>query len=104
MSMMSDSIADSAKTIRASWTSTSASRDGGERPLLAHDGFDDLEVAGAAIGPERRFVAVALRTRERTDGLQVRRAAVGRIVRSAGARNPGQLRLDRERFGQRRHL
>src|SRR6266850_2472589 len=105
MSMISDSIADIAKMKRATWTSTSAPWDRGQRPLLPHDGFDDLVGAGILPGREFGFVfSEALGGRERAHRLQVGRAAVQRVVRPARSRNARQLRVDGDRFRQRRHF
>src|SRR5258708_7232862 len=105
MSMTSDSTADIAKMKRATWTSTSAPWDRGQRPLLPHDGFDDL--VRASIRPARQLRLVlskALWLRERAHRVEVGRAAVQRVVRPARSRNARQLRVDGHRFRQRRHF
>src|SRR5258705_6456818 len=99
MSMISDSIAHIAKANRATWTSTSAPWDRGQRPLLTQDGFDDLVRAGRLGARELRFVVPeALGFRERAHRLQVGRAAVQRVVRPPRSRNARQLRVDGHRF------
>src|SRR6266550_150895 len=107
MSMTSESIADNANTIKAICTSTSASRDGGQRSLLPRDGFDDAEILRILIGREARLGvprAFGTRTRERADGTQVRRPAVDWIVGAARPRNRRELRVNGHRLRQERDL